>query len=134
MQLHFGVYISSVWMFVYECNKVEGLELKFLDYLSCIRVHIILCHIQKLPHGVRSPGLLFLSRKRRKLVLIFLQVSKVSKTHGKHMVRASQVTQQQPSSLQHTHLLGLYLPAVPATVASSSVNLHHKECSTCVMV
>ena len=34
VQLHFSVYIGSVWMCVYEWYKVEGLELEFLDYLS----------------------------------------------------------------------------------------------------
>ena len=55
-----------------------------------------------------------------------LDILQVSKVHGKHMVSASQATQQQPSTLQHTHLLGLHLPAAPATGASSSINFHHK--------
>ena len=53
MQRHFSVYIGSVWMGVYESNKVEGLELKFLDYLSfyeflqALRVYRVLVYAKR---------------------------------------------------------------------------------------
>ena len=48
VQLHFSVYIGNRWMSVYECNKVEGSELKFLDYLSFMQVPINMCYIRNL--------------------------------------------------------------------------------------
>ena len=66
---------------------------------------------------------MFLSKKRRKIVWIF----QVSKAHGWSKP-------SYPAAAKLTPAYSLHLPAAPATVASSSVNFHHKELSACVMV